>query len=56
MKEIKVYLNLYELKDKVKKYLPRVDGGYYFEIFLASKRVITKPFRVSNGKINIFIK
>lgn len=50
MKEISVHLNLIELKDKVKKYLPRVDGGYYFEIFLASRRMATQPFRVSNGK------
>ncbi|KRX08830.1 hypothetical protein PPERSA_08934 [Pseudocohnilembus persalinus] len=55
MKEIKIWMHLQELKDKVRKYLPRVDGGYYFEIYFASNRVTTLPFRVQNEKSQVQI-
>jgi hypothetical protein len=50
MKEITVTLRLKELKEKVKNYVKSTKGGYYFEIFFASNRVQSKPFKVHNGK------
>lgn len=48
MKEIKIFITLKKLIDKVNKYIPFKDGGYYIEIFFASNKIISKPFRVNN--------
>lgn len=39
-------MNLKELRDTVKKYF-KTSTAYYFEIFFACSRVITRPFKIT---------
>jgi hypothetical protein len=50
MREISINLNLKGISKKVKQYLKNIPGGYFFEIFLASNRIVSKPFKIVNGK------
>lgn len=54
MKETKVHLDSIKLVDKKQHYIPDIEGGYYLEIYFGSKRIISKPFRVSNCRILYF--
>ena len=49
MKEYIITILLDKLIDKNAKYIPSIEGGYYFEIFFASNRICSKPFKVNNS-------
>ncbi|EAR99690.2 hypothetical protein TTHERM_00590280 (macronuclear) [Tetrahymena thermophila SB210] len=50
MKEIRITFSNLKLVDKIQHYVPDIEGGYFLEIYYGSKRVTSKPFRVSNQK------